>query len=149
VILTLTPDYGRGDQGIHPQPLQRRVPPCASRPSYLLPTYCPLNTTSVLPRTSSRLNFCRRPQHVLVLRPRRALLTLTSACSVSRASGLLTHPCSQTKSAGTLSQRSSLSPKRQPILSKRVRKPGREEVGWRFPHALGQSTYHTCHAPIP
>jgi hypothetical protein len=26
-----TTDYGRGDQRIHPQPLQRRVPPCASR----------------------------------------------------------------------------------------------------------------------
>lgn len=47
----LTIDYGRGDQRIHPQPLQRRVSPCASQPSYLpLPFYRPLSPTSVFVR---------------------------------------------------------------------------------------------------
>ncbi len=48
-------DYGRGDQGIHPQSLQRRVPPCAFLPSYppLPPAYVTVRTHGLFLQTST------------------------------------------------------------------------------------------------
>ena len=124
----LTTDYGRGDQRIHPQPLQRRVPPCASRPSYppslLIAPFPPLPSSYEL-----TAKFCRRPPHASALPLRLASSTLTYACSASRVSALPMHPCSQTRSVGTLSRPLSLSPKRRPTLSNRVRKPEEKRVG--------------------